>query len=66
MNDHGKSVRIENADTQPGTIVIEVWIADMTGGADCKIWEEALPYPCNMASLNTYLTPHRYLKIYLK
>lgn len=59
-DDMTKLVRIENADTTPYKVVVEVWDKGIDGAPDKFVQEHHLDYPTAISS-GLYLTSTRYL-----
>jgi len=58
-----KAVRIENADTGPCKVIVEVWKKGWDDEPDRLLRQEELPYPTAMTSHQVYLTADRYIVI---
>ncbi len=58
-----KHVRIENADTSPYQVVVEIWEKGYTGEADKKVDEVLLGHPTAITGPNVYLTSTRYIVV---
>ena len=56
-----KKVRIENADTAPYKVVVEVWDKGFDGAEDVKAFEKQLHNPCQITGDDIYITSTRYL-----
>lgn len=59
-----KKVRIENADTSPCKVVVQVWDKGLPDGEPDKMaFERVLANPADMAGDNIFITSTRYLVI---
>lgn len=59
-----KKVRIENADTSPYKVIVQVWDKGYPEGEPDKLaFERVLPDPTNMTGDDIYLTSTRYLVV---
>lgn len=57
-----KRVRVENADTAPYTVLVEVWDKGANGAPDALVRTVTLPNPADLAADDSlYLTSSRYL-----
>ena len=57
-----KKVRVENADTSPYKVVVEVWDKGQDGGPDVLAFVRNLNSPTSMAD-DIYLTSTRYFVV---
>ena len=59
-----KRVRIENADSSPFKVVVQVWDKGYPEGQpDTMVTERVLGNPCDMTGDETFITGTRYLVI---
>lgn len=58
-----KHVRIENADTSPYKVVVEVWQKFGDDRPDEIVETINLDYPTQMTGSNVYIHSHRYLVV---
>ena len=58
-----KHVRIENADTAPYRVLVQVWDKGADGAPDVLVREVTLGYPTAMTGQDVYLTSTRYLVV---
>lgn len=58
-----KQVRIENADTAPYKVIVEVWDKGYNGAPDVLVKELRLDNPTAMTGSDCYITSTRYLVV---
>ena len=58
-----KKVRIENADTSPYKVKVEVWDKGFDGQPDTLVKTIDLDYPTQITDDNCYITNTRYLVV---
>ena len=56
-----KRVRVENADSAPYKVIVEVW--EGQGLTATKLFEQQLLYPCDITTSDIYVTSTRYLVV---
>ena len=58
-----KQVRIENADTAPYRVLVQVWDKGADGAPDVLVKEVTLRHPTAMTGQDVYLTSTRYIVV---
>ncbi|MBW8469885.1 MAG: hypothetical protein K0M67_16590 [Thiobacillus sp.] len=58
-----KRVRIENADTAPYKVVVQVWDKGVDGQPDTMAFERILLNPTDITGDEVYLTSTRYILV---